>query len=267
MKTLTRPPVSGSIVITGASSGLGAALALTYAGPGRTLGIVARRGAALGAVATACRGRGAEVVTGILDVTDSATLERWLRDLDARHPLELVIVNAGVFSGIGADGELETNDEIRTLITINLEAAIITANVSATLMEARRGGRIALIASLAARHPLADAPGYSASKAGLSAYGEALREQLADKGVGVSVVLPGHIDTAQTAFQRGNLPRLISPDEAARVIKSELDRGRPTIAFPGHLIWLIRLGRCVPWRVRAWFSRSLRFTVDDPPQT
>ncbi len=255
----------GSVVITGASAGLGASLAVAYAEPGRVLGIVARRSDALERVAALCRARGAEVVSGVLDVTEGAELEAWLRIFDAGHPLDLVIANAGLFGGIGADGLLEAEAEVAALLAVNLKAAIVTANVAATLMRARRRGRIALITSLAARHPLADAPAYSASKAGLSAYGEALREWLADSGVGVSVVLPGHIDTAQTALQKGVLPDLMSPESAARVIKRGLDRGRSTIAFPVHLLWLIRLGRCVPWRVRAWFGRSLRFTVDDPP--
>ncbi len=188
-----------------------------------------------------------------------------MRAIDARNPLELVIANAGIFSGIGANGLLEGPDDVRTLLAVNLEAAIATANVAATLMQTRRRGRIALITSLAARHPLADAPAYSASKAGLTAYGEALREQMAARGVAVTVVLPGHIETAQTARQRGELPHIMSPADAAAAIKSGLDRGRSAIAFPAQLVWLIRLGRCVPWRVRAWFSRSLRFTVDDLP--
>lgn len=252
-------------MITGASAGLGAALAKAYANGGRVLGLVARRGDALEQVAAQCRADGATVVTGALDVTDAAALEAWLRALDVRHPLDLVIANAGRFTGIGRDGVLEDTREVRALVSVNLEASIVTANVAATLMRPRRRGRIALVTSLAARHPLADAPAYSATKAALTAYGEALRERLAGDGVAVSIVLPGHIETAQTALQRGDLPRMMRPADAARAIKTGLDRGKSVIAFPSSLVWLIRLGRCVPWRVRAWFSLSLRFTVDDPP--
>ncbi len=252
------------ILITGASAGLGAELARCYAAPGTVLGLVARRADALEQVAADCRARGATVVAGIIDVTDGAALAAWITALDARQPIDLAIVNAGLFGGIGSDGELETAAETHALLRTNLDAAILTANSVAGCMRPRRRGRIAIIASLAARQPLADAPVYSASKAGIAAYGEALRERLSPEGVHVSVVLPGHFATGQTAVQQGALPRLMTAAEAARHIRRGLARGRSTIAFPASLVWLIRAGLCLPWRLRAWVDRPFRFTVVDP---
>jgi len=253
-----------TVVITGASSGLGAELALAYATKGRVLGLVARRAEPLRQVAAECEAKGAQVDLGILDVTDTSALTQWLTALDRRSPLDLVIANAGIFDGIGNDGVLETSDETRLLIRTNLEGAILTAATAAELMRQRRAGHIALVSSLAARHPLADAPVYSATKAGLSAYGEALRERLASEGIRVSVVHPGHIATAQTARQKGPLPLQMSAPGAAATVLSRLDRRATTIAFPVRLAWLIGAGRLLPWRVRAYVSRSQRFTVGDP---
>lgn len=259
----TDPPVTpGAVVITGASSGLGEALALDFAGRGRVLALTARRAEALSSVAERCKARGASVETAVLDVNSAEAVEAWLRGLEARHTLETVIVNAGIFSGIGRDGLLEDAGEVRSLMRTNLEAAILTANAAAELMRHRGRGRIVFIASLAARQPLPDAPAYSASKAGLVAYAEALRERLAPEGVAVSIVLPGHIATAQVAEHRGPLPFLMSAAAAARIIRRRLDRGASTISFPLPLVWLIWLGRCLPWALRSLGGRSLRFTVD-----
>jgi short-subunit dehydrogenase len=252
------------VVVTGASAGLGAALARAYAAPRVAVGLMARRATALDAVATSCQEAGSSVETAVLDVQDAAGQRDWLAALDARHPLDLVIVNAGMFEGIAADGRLEDMEVAEALIATNLTGAIATASAAAVLMRARRRGRIALIASLAARHPLADAPVYSATKAGLVAYGEALRERLAADGVGVSIVLPGHIATAQTARHRGALPGLMSAEAAATRIRRGLDQGADTIAFPSRLAVLAGLGRLLPWRLRAYATRSLRFTVDPP---
>ena len=258
------PSAEGAVVITGASAGLGEALALEYAGPGRVLGLTGRRTEALAAVAEASSAKGANVETHVGDVRDSEEFASWLGRFDARHPIDLMVVNAGIFSGIGRDGALETAEKVAALLRINLEAAILNANAAADLMRRRGRGRIAFIASLAARYPLADAPAYSASKAGLVAYGEALRERLADEGVAVSIVLPGHIATAQVANHVGPLPVLMTPGEAARIIHRQLARGASTIAFPLRLVCLVALSRCLPWRLRALAGKSSRFSVEEP---
>ena len=128
-------------------------------------------------------------------------------------------------------------------------------------MRARKSGRIAIVGSLAALQPLADAPAYSASKAGVISYGEALREWLLPDNVAVSLIYPGHIKTSQVAHHVGALPLIVSADKAAAKIKKDLDRGRSFIAFPQRLLWLIRVGRLLPWRLRARLGRPMRFHV------
>jgi short-subunit dehydrogenase len=90
-----------TIVITGASRGLGEALALLYATHGRTLGLLGRNRVRLEAVAARCRDKQASVVIGTPDVTDGAALAQWIERFDADHPIDLLIVNAGIFNGHG----------------------------------------------------------------------------------------------------------------------------------------------------------------------
>ena len=253
-----------SIVITGASAGLGRALALRYAGPGRTLALMGRDAGRLQDVADLCRARGAAVETHACDLCEAGSGHDFISAFAAANPIDLLIVNAGVFTGHHPQREMEEAGEVTTILRTNLEAAVLTIAAALPAMRARRAGRIAIIGSLAALQPLADAPAYSASKAGLMVYGEALREWLQPDGVAVSLVYPGHIETAQVARHAGALPLILSADAAAARIQRGLDRGRDHIAFPRRLLWLIRTGRLLPWRLRAALGRGQRFEVRRP---
>lgn len=250
------------IAITGAGRGLGAALALELSAPGRHLTLTARTTADLDAVARRCRDQGAEVTVRALDVADSLAVRDWLESVDRVASLDLVIANAGIFVGRPHDKLFEDPATATRAVRTNLEGAMHTAMSAAELMQPRRRGQIALITSLAALHPLADAISYSASKAGLQAFGEALREQVAGHGIAVSLVMPGHIETWQTKRQNGQLPLMLTPQDAAKRIVKGLAAGRSEIAFPGPMYLLVKAGRLVPWRVRAWLGRSQRFHVD-----
>jgi short-subunit dehydrogenase len=250
-----------SVAITGASAGLGQALALQYADAERFLGLLGRDRNRLEDVAAKCRARGAGVSIGAFDLSESVTLERWMREFDAQHPIDLLIVNAGAFTGNGPAPAMETGEASVATLRINLEGAIRTIQVVVPMLRARRCGRVAIVGSLAALQPLADAPAYSASKAGLMSYGEALREWLLPDNVAVTLVYPGHIATGQIADHVGRLPLMLTADQAAARIKRGLDRSQSFIAFPRRLLWLIRAGRLLPWRLRSWFGRSQRFHV------
>jgi short-subunit dehydrogenase len=254
-------PQARSIVITGASAGLGAALAHTVAAPGVVLGLTGRNAQRLDEVAQQCRARGAEVVVGQFDVTDPDAVTRWMAEYDEAHPIDLLIANAGVFTGHGANRQMETHAEIVWQLRTNIEGVTNTINAALPGLRRRRKGRIAIIASLAALQPLADAPAYSASKAGVAAYGEALREFLIEDGVDVTLVFPGHIDTAQAAAQVGGLVAVSTAEQAAKTIVRGLARGRSFIAFPLRLLALIWLGRLVHWRLRAAFGHGFRFHI------
>lgn len=254
-------PTPSHVVITGASSGIGAALALQYAAPRRRLSLSARRGDLLDGVGDQCRARGADVNTSVVDVTDAAAVERWFASVDAQGAVDLLIVNAGVFDGHGTDGTFETAAEADRIIAVNLAGAIHAVRPAVLKMKERRCGRIALMSSLASVLPAADAPTYSATKAGLRAYAEALRMYLADYGVEVSVILPGHVETAQTAVHEGSLAMMITAEQAAAEIARGLQRGRAVIGVPRHTHWLVKVLGVLPFWLRRLLTRGDRFAV------
>ncbi len=255
--------VSRTIVITGASRGLGAALARAYAGPEVLLGLTARQSPLLVEAAEDCEQRGACVRHAHIDVEDALATRQFLHAIDAERPIDLVIVNAGRFSGNRAGGALEPLESALGQIRTNLAGAIITADAAVEIMRKRQQGRIAFVLSLAALYPLADAPAYSASKAGLAAYALALREMLRPHGIWVSLIYPGHIATDQTRRHVGKLPLIMTANRAAQTIKRALDQGRDNIYLPRRMHWLVRAGSLLPPRLSHLANRPFRFHVDD----
>jgi len=251
-----------NIAITGASSGLGATLALEYAMPGKNLFISARSQQGLERVGRECRKRGAEVVWRQVDITKADEVENWITEIESAAKIDLLIANAGIFTGHGGDGNLQSADELSDLIKTNLIGTMTTVNAIAPYMQARGCGHIAMISSLAGVQPLADAPAYSASKAGITSYSDALREYMIDYGVTISVILLGHMETAQTKAHIGPLPGIISAQKAARIIHSALDRGKTYVGIPKSMHLLVRLQRLLPWRLRALINRPQRFHVE-----
>lgn len=259
--SVKRGRIATHIALTGASSGIGAALALEYARAGCTLSLLARRKDGLEKVAEAARNCGADVHCQAGDVRDAKTIELWYATADERQPVDLLIANAGIFDGIGPNNRLETNEEAEQLVATNLLGAIYTAQAALPRMIARRRGHIAFISSLAARLPAADAPSYSASKAGLAAYAEALREYLLAYNICVSTVLPGHIQTAQTALHEGPLPMILPAAVAAQRIRHGLAKRRAIISLPRRASFLVGVARLLPWRLRTRANASSRFHV------
>jgi len=230
-----------AILITGASSGLGAALALAYAANGVTLFLGARNSERLQQVAEDCRKRGAAVETTIVDVTDRAAMEQWIRASDARHDLTLVIANAGISGGTG--NQLgETAEQTRAIFAANLDGVLNALLPAIPLMQARKAGQIAIMASLAGFRGLPSAPAYCASKAAVKVWGEGIRGWLAGDGIGVSVICPGFIATAMTKTNRFPMPFLMTAEKAAQIMKKGIGANRARIAFPwqtAFMVWLL----------------------------
>jgi short-subunit dehydrogenase len=235
-----------SILITGASSGIGAALARAYAAPRTRLAICGRDTARLAAVADLCRERGAEVIETCLDVTEAPAVAAWIDTADRASPLELVIANAGVQGGLWRDGAGETLGELHRVMEVNFGGVSNTIHPVLPAMRRRRRGQIALIASLAALRGLPYSPGYCASKAAVRIYGEALRSWLAPEGIDVSVVLPGFVETRLSNTVSGPKPLIFSPERAAGIIRRGLAKGRRQIAFPYPLYLGMKLMRALP---------------------
>lgn len=231
-----------SIVITGASSGIGEALAVGYAGPGISLALTGRDQHRLDKVADRCRNAGATVIAGIVDSADRAAMAAWLSAVDAAVPVDLVIANAGISAGTG--GGVETEEQARRILSVNLDGVLNTIHPLLPAMRARRRGQIALMASQAGFRGLPGAPAYCASKAAVRVYGEALRGDLAGEGIGVSVICPGFVKSRMTAVNRFPMPFLMDSEQAARAIRRGLERNAARIAFPWPMaaaVWLLAL--------------------------
>ncbi len=242
-----------SLLITGASSGIGAALAEAYAGPGVRLRLTGRNAARLAEVAHRCGAAGAEVETARLDVADADAMCAQITAWDDTAPVDLVIANAGISAGSG--DRLETEAEVRQLTAINVLGVLNTLAPLLPRFEARQAGQIGLMASLAGYRGLAGAAGYCASKAWVKTYGEALRLTLAPVGVRVSVICPGFVESEITARNHFPMPFLMTAPRAAAIIQRGLARNRARIAFPWPMAAAVHLIAALP---AAWADALLR---------
>jgi len=230
-----------SILITGASSGIGEALAKDYAKPGIVLSLTGRNQERLAEVAVACEQQGATVATTVLDVKDAAQLKTWIEARDAAVPLDLVIANAGI-----SNAGTERNEQFdREIFTINLFGVLNTVYPAISIMQQRQHGQIVLMSSMAGIiHGFPRAPAYCASKAAVKSFGEALRNKLRSSGIEVSVVCPGFIKTPLTRVNKYHMPFLMTVEKASQIIIRGLASNKGLIAFPWQmrfLLWILRL--------------------------
>ena len=233
-----------SIVITGASSGIGEALALEYAAPGVALALSGRDGERLRAVAESCRTRGAAVDAVALDVTDRAALADWLTRFDDAHPVDLLIANAGV--SIDKDNSsLDDFSIVRRTLDVNVGGVLNTVEPLVGRMMARRRGQIAVVSSLAGYIGLPYSASYNASKAAVRVWGESIRYVLKKSGIGVSVICPGFVISRMTAQAPFKMPFLMTSERASKIIRAGLAHNKARIAFP------------LPTKAAVWFGMLL----------
>jgi len=220
------------ILITGASSGLGKALAIHYASKNILLSLCARDENRLESVCKQCQKLGAIVDTKIIDVADAQAMGKWITTRDKDNAIDIVIANAGI-SGI--DGSLSSAEKI---FDINMGGVINTIHPIIPHMQKRGTGQIALVSSLAGYKGLSSAPAYSASKVFVKGYGKALRGKLSSDGIKVNVICPGFVRSRITDQNDFPMPGFMEADKAARIIANGLSKNKPIIAFP----WFMRLG-------------------------
>jgi short-subunit dehydrogenase len=240
-----------NVFLTGASSGIGAALAREFLRRGANLGLVARREESLRALAAEFPGR---CRIYALDVTDRGRLLAAARDFDAQGGgADIVIANAGISTGVLTEHEEDLAVFDRVLAT-NLNAVATTFHPFLAAMRARRRGTLAAIASVAGVRGLPGSEAYCASKAGLIAYCESLRVGLHGSPVRVVTIAPGFIRTPMTSANPYPMPFLMDVEAFAAQAADAIERGASYRVIPWQMAWVARLLRVLPnWA----FDRAL----------
>ncbi len=240
-----------TVVITGATSGIGRALAKDYAKQGHRLALIGRDRARLDEAAAACRNLGAEIIIAELDVRDSAAMQEWLEKFDTQYPVDALIANAGILRGTPDGKTLESNEDSRAVLDTNVTGLINTIHPLLPRMIARKRGQIAVMSSIAGLIPLFWCPSYSASKAAAYSYGMSLRDSLRIHGIRVSVICPGFVATPMTEQLSGNRRSSeISVEEASARIRKGLEKNKALIAFPATLAFGARILALCPSFIR-----------------
>jgi len=231
------------IAVTGASGGIGAALASEYASTARRLSLTGRDPGRLDAAARACHDAGAGVSCERIDITDAEAVRSWIERIDEELPIDLLIACAGISGGTSVRGTPESPRDAVAILATNVAGTLNTLRPVAERMLARRTGHLALISSLAAFAPIPTAPTYSASKRMVAALGHALAPALRAHGVHLTVIYPGFVRTAMTERLVGIKPLCLSAPAAARRIRLGIEQGRERIVFPVSLgLWMRLLG-------------------------
>ncbi|HEY3075081.1 MAG TPA: SDR family oxidoreductase [Burkholderiales bacterium] len=226
------------VVITGASSGIGEALARYYASADCVLGLIARRPPVASLPGT--------VVPYQLDVRDDAALVAAAEDFTRRFGApELVIANAGMSAGTASES-IEDVAKLRRVLEVNVVGMAASLAVFAPAMRRAGRGTLACIASVAGFRGLAGNGAYSASKAAARIWTESLRTELYGSGVSVVCICPGYVDTPLTRVNSFRMPFLLSADEAAPRIARAIAARRRLAVIPWQMALVSIVLRAMP---------------------
>ena len=244
------------VIITGASSGIGAALARHYVRRGAIVGLIARRRSALDDLAAQFS---SPHQTYAVDVRDSVAMQTAAADFMARHGCpDLVIANAGVSLGTLTEFP-EDLAAFKEVLDINVLGMVNTFQPFVRAMRTARRGVLAGIASVAGYRGLPGAAAYSASKAAAISYLESLRVELRASGVRVVTICPGYIATPMTARNPYPMPFILGADDAARRIASVVEGGKSFVVIPWQMAIVARMLRVLPnWLFDRAFNNAPR---------
>jgi short-subunit dehydrogenase len=236
-------PPQSAVVITGASTGIGRALAMEYAARGATLGLIARRADLLAQLASSLPVR---VLTYAADVTDARAMTAAASDFISRAGCpDIVIANAGVSAGT-VSALPEDNAVFAELMAINVTGMMLTFQPYIEAMKHQRRGILAGIASVAGFRGLPGAAAYCASKAAAISYLESLRVELRGSGIAVVTICPGYVATPLTAKNPYRMPFLMQPADAAAKIATAITRRKRFYVLPWQMALIGRVLRSLP---------------------
>jgi short-subunit dehydrogenase len=237
--------------ITGASSGIGRALAIELARRGVKVAASARSADRLAGLARAHRG----IAPLPLDVLDRGAMADAVRSIAGTlGPIDLAVLNAGVWEAMSARN-FSAAKAARSM-AVNYQGVVNGVEALLPPMLERGQGHIAMMASVAGYRGLGTTAAYGPTKAAVINLAEALHNDLDARGIRVSVVNPGYVDTPMSSVNKFAMPFMVSAEDAARRIVRGLERGKFEIAFPWQLAWAMKLGRAMPNRLFFWYART-----------
>jgi short-subunit dehydrogenase len=235
-----------TIFLTGASSGIGEALAVALAKKGSVIGLAARRGELLEKTAKECEKAGGGARVFALDVTDENAVQLAVDEFihEFGH-VDVLIANAGI-----GGNNAETRDlnplAVKKVIDINLLGAVNAVHAVLPSMKRRNSGHIVAISSLAGFRGLPKSAAYSASKAGMTAFFESVRLDVKHLGIDVTIIQPGFIKTPLTAGRTNKMPFLMDLDDAVPLFIRAIEKRKKFAAFPWQLATIVRAGKIMP---------------------
>lgn len=246
------------VLLTGASSGIGRALAVAIGAKGARVGLLARRADELEAVAQEVGAAGGQALVLPSDVTDADAVKAAAEQLrKAFGQIDILIANAGV-GGI-TDGRVVNVHDFGRVISINLLGAVNSISAVVQEMVAQGSGHIVAVSSLAGYRGLPKSGAYCGSKAGLSAMCESLRLDLRGSGVDVTIVHPGFIKTPLTSGREAQMPWLLELDDGIGRILQGIEQRKASFAFPWQLATIVRLGMFFPTAIYDWVAARNSF--------
>jgi Short-chain alcohol dehydrogenase of unknown specificity len=234
------------VFLTGASSGIGEALATAVAKQGAILGLLARREELLKDLAARCESAGGRTRVFACDVTDPDAVHAAANKLREEFGgIDILICNAGIS---GNEPETRNYDPagVGRVIDINLMGAVNAVHAVVAQMLERGSGQLVAISSLAGIRGLPKSAAYSASKAAMTAFFESVRLDIQDRGVAVTIIQPGFIKTPLTAGRHNRMPFLMDLDDAVPLFLKAIERRKKFASFPWQLASIVRAGKIFP---------------------
>jgi len=238
-----------TIIITGASSGIGRALSMQYSCDGANLSLIARSEASLNELKEKCLNYGAKNVDIIVaDVTDKKSMESIIANIANKYQVEIVFCSAGISAG--SSDKNEDSDE--QIINTNITGTLNTINPIIPIMKNQKNGQIALFSSLAIFTPMPKSAAYILTKSAIASYGECLNLLLDKYNISVSIIMPGFVNTKMAKASKYKDISMMQPEKAAFIIKEGISKRKNYIIFPKLSYIILKIFSLLPFCIRKY---------------